>query len=156
MKVIASLVLSVCMLAGSEIAVAEIPSSTQFGGKTFVFDPHSYKWGAYEDGDLVADGYANGGNHWCGDIHRRCHTPQGVFRIQSKGGASCRSKKFPVGRGGAPMPYCMFFSGGYAIHGSPRLTYANVSHGCIRVSYEAANWLKDFLPVGSRVVVMRY
>ena len=43
------------------------------------------------------------------------------FSVKRKGLPSCVSSKFPLGKGGAPMPYCMFFRGGYAIHGSPRI-----------------------------------
>ncbi len=55
------------------------------------------------------------------------------------------------------MPYCMFFTGNYAIHGSPRISNRNGSHGCIRVTTTAARWLSQhFLRHGTRVVVLPY
>ena len=61
------------------------------------------------------------------------------------------------GSGGAPMPYCMFFSKYYAIHGSPDVPGYNASHGCIRVKPSAARWLyHNFLKIGSKVIVKSY
>lgn len=64
------------------------------------------------------------------------------------------------------MPYCMFFNGGQAFHGSPGgVIKGNVSHGCVRMFVEDAEWLRyDFVepPMdtngyrGTRVVVLPY
>jgi len=98
-------------------------------------------FGAYDGyGRLLHWGPVSGGKGWCPDVGRRCGTPRGTFRINSKGGAGCVSTKYPVGRGGAPMPYCMFFYGGYAMHGSFLPGY-HASHGCIRMFTEDAKWL---------------
>ena len=71
-------------------------------------------FGAYNaQGNLEYWGPASGGRGYCPDTGRGCHTTAGNFSIQSKGSAWCKSTKFPVGRGGAPMPYCMFFHGGF-------------------------------------------
>lgn len=136
-----------------------VPSRMSTGGESeFVFFPRARMWGAYTaSGNLVNSGVANGGNSYCPDLHRSCFSPRGTFRIHDKGGSDCRSTKFPLGRGGAPMPYCMYFHGGYAIHGYPHLTSSNVSHGCIRISTDSARWLSNsFLHVGSKVVVVGY
>jgi lipoprotein-anchoring transpeptidase ErfK/SrfK len=44
------------------------------------------------------------------------------------------------GRYGSPMPYSIFFHGGYAIHGSYEIEDLGrpASHGCIRLDPEAA------------------
>ena len=86
-----------------------------FAEKVFVFDPQTHAWSAYENGNLVGSGRASGGSNYCKDLGRSCHTPVGVFHVLSKGSADCKSSKFPLPNGGAPMPYCMFFSGNYAI-----------------------------------------
>lgn len=128
------------------------------GQKMFVFSPRHRAWAAYDGaGNRVGYGKANGGASYCADVGRSCLTPRGVFRVRSKGTAACKSSKFPRPRGGAPMPYCMFFHGGYAIHGSPSISNNNSSHGCIRVRTSAARWLhQNFMSHGTKVVVLSY
>lgn len=135
------------------------------GQRVFVFSPRYLKWGAYDaQGNRLSHGLANGGNHYCKDVHRSCLTPVGTFRVNFKGAYSCKSTRFPIKRtkkgvvrGGAPMPYCMFFTSNYAIHGSPQLGHSNSSHGCIRVSYSAAKWLShNFINIGTKVRVLPY
>lgn len=128
------------------------------GQKHFIFDPRQLKWYAYnQNGNLVASGRASGGRGYCPDIGRSCRTPVGSFSVHHKGSAYCKSSKYPVGRGGAPMPYCMFFRGGYAIHGSPDVPSHNASHGCIRVLPSAARWLHgNFIDYGTKVIVKPY
>jgi lipoprotein-anchoring transpeptidase ErfK/SrfK len=80
-----------------------------------------------------------------------------VFHIISKGGPGCKSSRFPIGRGGSPMPYCMFFSKYYAVHGSYEVPNHNASHGCIRVTPSEASWLShNFMHVGTKVIVKPY
>ena len=128
------------------------------GKNVFVFSPNRLMWGAYDgEGNLINQGIASGGAGWCDDIKRPCRTPRGKFKVTRKGGADCKSRKFPVGKGGAPMPYCTFFSGGYAIHGSYDVPNYNASHGCVRVKPSDAAWLsQNFLNIGTRVVVTDY
>ena len=126
-------------------------------GRVFVFNPRSHKWYAYENGRLVKSGRASGGAHYCRDVGRACRTPRGVFYVQRKGPAHCRSSRYPKPRGGARMDYCMFFSKHYAIHGSHHVPRKNVSHGCIRVTRSAAKWLhRNFIRIGTKVVVKNY
>jgi len=124
----------------------------------FVFNPRKKRWYAYgRNGRIIKSGRASGGASYCRDVRRACRTPRGHFRIISKRGPGCRSSRYPLGRGGAPMPYCMFFSKYYAIHGSYDVPNRNASHGCIRVKPAAARWLsKNFIRIGTRVVVLPY
>lgn len=132
-------------------------TNSAFSGTTFVFDPKQTAWFAYRDGVLVNSGAASGGRTYCPDIGRSCRTPSGVFRVISKGGPGCRSSRYPVGGGGAPMPYCMYYSRNYAVHGSYEVPNYNASHGCIRVHPSAARWLsQNFIGIGTRVVVLPY
>lgn len=135
--------------------------------KLVIFDPKLYAWGAYDaDGQLVRWGPATGGQRWCQDIDQPCRTKAGEFRIYSLGSSNCVSTKFPIPDGGAPMPYCMFFNGGQALHGSPGgVIKDNVSHGCVRMFVEDAEWMRyDFAEGpepyneyrGTKVVVMPY
>jgi hypothetical protein len=136
------------------------------GEKIIIVNPRVHAWGAYDpDGSLVRGGVATSGSNWCPDIHRRCHTKAGSFRIYSLGGPHCVSSKYPIGRGGAPMPYCMFFNGSQGLHGSYEVADANLSHGCVRLEVEDAEWLRyDFVDGpnsgnnyrGTQVIVQSY
>jgi len=127
--------------------------------RTIVFDPKVYAWGAYDsDGTLVKWGPASGGSDWCRDLGHACHTKPGSYRIYSLGSSNCVSTIFPLPDGGAPMPYCMFFHGGQALHGSPgEVAYGNISHGCVRLFVQDAEWIRyDFAEYGTRVIVLPY
>ena len=135
--------------------------------KLVVFDPKLHAWGAYEaDGALVRWGPATGGKNWCNDIDESCLTKAGRFRIYSMGDSSCISSKFPMPDGGAPMPYCMYFHGGQAFHGSPGgVMRGNASHGCVRMFVRDAEWMRyEFIDPpdeynsyrGTQVIVLPY
>ena len=51
------------------------------------------------------------------------------------------------GRYGSPMPYSIFFTGGYAIHGSYDINHLGypASHGCIRLHPQNAGELYDLV-----------
>lgn len=129
------------------------------GRKTFVFDPKIHAWAAYDaQGNRIKTGRASGGADWCDDVGRSCRTVVGKFRVYSKKGEECRSSKYPIEtNGGAKMPYCMHFHGGYSIHAAYDVPNGNASHGCIRVLPSAAQWLnQNFIDVGTTVEVKPY
>lgn len=128
----------------------------QYAVNTFIYNPKTLRWKALKNGKVVRSGKGSGGRHYCSDVKRACRTPSGTYRIISKRGANCRSSRYPVGKGGAPMPYCMFFSQYYAIHGSPDVPNYNASHGCIRVKPRDARWLHSNMKIGSKVIVKPY
>jgi hypothetical protein len=150
------------------LAYSPFPRTVQaLGEKVIVFDPKKHAWGAYAaSGDLIRWGPATGGKDWCDDVDSACQTDTGIFRIYSVGNSDCVSTKFPVPEGGAPMPYCMYFNGGQALHGSPGgVLKGNVSHGCVRLFVQDAEWLRyDFVepPMaynqyrGTKVIVLPY
>jgi L,D-transpeptidase ErfK/SrfK len=118
------------------------------GEKVVVIDPAFYAWGAYDqDGTLVRWGPASSGADYCSDIDEACKTHPGSFRVFSMGSSGCISHKFPLPDGGAPMPYCMYFNNGQALHGEPNgLPGYNASHGCVRLYVSDAEWLRyDFI-----------
>jgi len=114
--------------------------------------------GAYDrDGHLIRAGLATAGGHWCDDVKRPCRTGVGTFRINSLGSASCKSTLYPKPKGGAPMPYCMFFNGHQGLHGSAYVFEGNGSHGCVRVRVEDAEWIRfNFANIGTKVIVRPY
>ena len=129
------------------------------GRKVFIFDPKLTAWAAYDaQGNRVATGSASGGQDFCPDVGRPCRTVTGTFRVYSKKGEDCTSSIYPIETGGgARMPYCMHFNGGYSIHAAYEVPNYNASHGCIRVLPGAAKWLnEDFMDVGTTVIVRPY
>ena len=107
-----------------------------------------------ERGDYVHWGPISAGKGWCSDVGP-CNTVTGSFKIYRKQGAGCTSSKYPLPDGGAPMPYCMHFHRGFAIHGSTLPGY-HASHGCVRLFNSDAKWLnRHFLKMGTSVIVQR-
>jgi lipoprotein-anchoring transpeptidase ErfK/SrfK len=115
-------------------------------------------WAAYdENGSLVRSGPASGGRDFCPDTGERCKTVTGTYTIFRKEGADCYSKIYPVGKGGAPMPFCMFFHEGFSLHGSSDVPDFNASHGCIRLIPDDAQWLNlEFVQLGKTRVSIKY
>lgn len=129
-----------------------------FSEKYIIVNPRAHTWSAYSpSGKLIRSGVATAGGKWCRDIKRSCRTRSGVFRIQSLGSRGCKSTRYPLPRGGAPMPYCMFFNGNQGLHGSYQVVRGNVSHGCVRMTVNDARWLRyNFATIGTKVIVKSY
>jgi lipoprotein-anchoring transpeptidase ErfK/SrfK len=145
-------------VSGYKSYSSRLPSQIAAGEKTIVVDPRVHAWGAYSaNGKLIRSGIATSGKSWCSDIGRPCRTKSGTFRIYSLGDRDCYSRKFPIGEGGAPMPYCMYFNGGQALHGSYEVVDGNRSHGCVRLHVQDAQWIRfNFANIGTKVIVRSY
>lgn len=78
----------------------------------------------------------------------RAITPLGHFRIEREVNGLVRA---PLGELWRPT----YFVGGVAIHGYPEVPPVPVSHGCVRVSNAAIDWLwaRHLVPVGTAVWV---
>ena len=113
-------ILTVPVLAGAKSQSSPFPYMIDSDGrKTIIVSPRLHAWAAYdEEGIFIRWGRASTGKDYCPDIGKRCHTPAGKYTIYEKRDAGCFSSKFPIPYGGAPMPFCMFFHGGYALHAS--------------------------------------
>ena len=49
------------------------------------------------------------------------------------------------------MGYCMYFNQAQALHASPNVVRGNISHGCVRLRYSDAKWLRyHFAEIGKR------
>lgn len=143
---------------------APLPKQIPAAGEKFVYvslNPKVLAWGAYDaSGNLQKWGPVSGGRDWCPDENRSCHTITGKFAVYEMGGADCQSSRFPLRGngedGGAPMPYCMHFHGGFALHGSYEVPGYNDSHGCVRMFVPDAEWLNhEFMDkhIGTTVIV---
>lgn len=118
------------------------------GEKSIYVNQKELAWGAYdENGELVWWGPISSGKNYCADVGRGCKTPAGEYRVYRKQGAGCISSAFPRRKsgihGGAPMPYCMHFHRGFALHGAPVVPGYRDSHGCVRLFVEDAKWLNE-------------
>lgn len=135
------------------------------GQKTIYISQKHLAWGAYDDdGELLWWGPISSGANRCSGVSGKCHTPAGAFRVIRKQGIECISTAFPKRRngenGGAPMPYCMHFFRGYAMHGSDKVPGYRASHGCIRLFTEDARWInQEFIDLpgggykGTRIII---
>jgi lipoprotein-anchoring transpeptidase ErfK/SrfK len=77
--------------------------------------------------------------HWRVSTARRgYHTPTGTYRPQRMS-RMWYSKKYHH----SPMPYSIFFLGGYAIHGTYSISHLGrpASHGCVRLHPDNARLL---------------
>lgn len=128
------------------------------GQKVVIIEMKHQAFGAYdENGHLIHWGPVSGGRGWCPDVHRFCSTPRGTYHFTEKRGPGCFSSKYPAPEGGAPMPFCMFFRNGYAMHAGDLPGY-HASHGCVRLFYRDAEWLnRQFIDVGKKgtLVIVR-
>ncbi len=112
--------------------------------KQIIVDQDKLAWGAYDaTGQLVSWGPIASGSDKCSDSNKPCRTLTGIFRVFSKESASCKSDIFPIGKGGAKMPYCMYFHKGFALHGSTDMPGYRASHGCVRMFVRDAKWLNE-------------
>jgi lipoprotein-anchoring transpeptidase ErfK/SrfK len=129
-------------ISGSPFATEGAPLPAHIkthGEKTILIQPVQHMYGAYAaNGKLIRWGIATAGAYQCRDSQDSCRTRTGQFRIYSLGDVGCISNKYD----GAPMPYCMFFNGGQALHGSSDVQFDNISHGCIRLHVDDAKWLR--------------
>jgi lipoprotein-anchoring transpeptidase ErfK/SrfK len=83
---------------------------------------------------------------------RSTPTRIGTFAIQSKYRSTrMRGRNYNV----PDVPYAMFYSGNYALHGAywHNRFGTPVSHGCVNLRVSQARWLYNWAPVGTRVVV---
>jgi hypothetical protein len=114
------------------------------GERQIIVDQDKLAWGAYDEkGQLVNWGPIASGSDKCSDSNKACRTLTGIFRVFNKEGTKCKSDIFPIGKGGAKMPYCMFFHKGFALHGSDDIPGYRASHGCVRLFTRDAKWLNE-------------
>ncbi len=121
------------------------------GEKEVIVDQDKLAWAAYDpQGQLVKWGPISSGRDKCSDSSRSCRTMTGVFRFFSKENEKCRSNVYPIGKGGAKMPFCMYFHKGFALHGASDIPGFRASHGCVRMFTRDAEWLNhEFVEINN-------
>jgi lipoprotein-anchoring transpeptidase ErfK/SrfK len=91
---------------------------------------------------------------WVSTGKRSTPTLSGTYSIQSK----YRVTRMQGADYNIPdVPYTMYYSGGYALHGAywHNSFGTRVSHGCVNLGVRQARWLYNWAPVGTTVVVHR-
>lgn len=75
-------------------------------------------------------------------------TPTGTFRVSRQIDGL---REAPLGTLWRPK----YFNGGIAVHGSTSVPSYPASHGCVRLTYAAMDWVweQDLMPIGTTVVV---
>ncbi|MCX7120533.1 MAG: L,D-transpeptidase [Gammaproteobacteria bacterium] len=137
--------------------MSPLPNKMDTHGKKLLFvNLHLFAFGAYDaQGNLVYWGPVSSGADKCPANSTSCKTTTGAFKVFRIEGKDCASNEFPLEtHGGAPMPYCLFFHGGSAVHGSTLSGFINRSAGCVRLFYADAQWLYErFASKGMEVIV---
>ncbi len=126
--------------------------------KLIVVDLRVFAFAVYnEQGYLYYWGPASGGTEWCDDLGESCLSAEGAYRIYRMQGKDCKSSTYPLAtKGGAPMPYCMHYYKGFAIHSSTLTGFVHRSYGCVRLFESDAKWLnEEFAKIGTKVIVKR-
>ncbi len=91
---------------------------------------------------------------WVSTGKRSTPTPTGTYFIQTKHrSARMRGTGYNI----PDVPYTMYYSGNYALHGAywHNSFGTRVSHGCVNLGVRQARWLYNWAPVGTKVVVHR-
>ncbi|GAA1974957.1 hypothetical protein GCM10009718_08780 [Isoptericola halotolerans] len=129
------------------------PSPQSSKGKVVEIDLDRQLLLAVEDGRVVRTLNASSGNGESFEAKGRSYratTPRGTFSVYMERDYLHEST-LELGAMYRPK----YFTGGIAVHGSPSIPPWPASHGCIRVSNSAMNWLWDDwgMPQGTTVVV---
>ncbi|MFC7878651.1 L,D-transpeptidase family protein [Isoptericola sp. NPDC057391] len=129
------------------------PQAQSSSGKAIEIDLDKQLLMTVEDGKVTRIINASSGN---GDTYeakgRTYHatTPRGSFAVYMERNGMHEST-LELGSMYRPK----YFSGGYAVHGSPSIPPYPASHGCVRVSNAAISWLWDSwgFPKGTPVIL---
>lgn len=101
------------------------------------------------DGQVVFAAHVSTGNdewYWDQGDWWVAETPRGWFEIYAKDPGWEESSL-------GWLYNAMYFVGGFAIHGSDFVPDYPDSHGCVRVTLEAADYLFEHVPIGAWVYV---
>jgi|GEM_PF-418347 len=129
------------------------PSAHSSSGKAIEIDLDRQLLMTVEDGKVTRIFNASSGNGETFEAKGRSYhasTPRGSFAVYMERNGMHEST-LELGSMYRPK----YFSGGYAVHGSPSIPPYPASHGCVRVSNAAISWLWDSwgMPKGTPVIL---
>jgi lipoprotein-anchoring transpeptidase ErfK/SrfK len=142
-------------LAGKDAVVQfkEEPFAVVDGGlftKLIVVDLDALRAYAYE-GDVVVNSFPISGGK------PTTPTPLGTFRIMGKTAVQTMCGQYDDGTYCTPsIRWISWFYPDYALHGAywhNKFGVANVSHGCVNFRNDDSQWVYDWAPVGTPVIV---
>jgi len=143
-------VLVAAVMAGSILGPGALPASAEERpGHYLDIDITNQVLSNVVDGQVDWSAHISSGSeewYWNGDDWELAHTPRGWFEIYWR----------DAGWVEAPLGWlydAMYFTGGYAVHGSESVPDYPASHGCVRVSIEDAEWLFARIDYGTPVLV---
>lgn len=122
-------------------------NSKQAGGRWIEVDTSRQQLVAWNNGSIERVFNVSTGK-------RSTPTPSGTYSIQSKYRvAAMQGAGYYV----PDVPYTMYYSGGYALHGAywHNNFGTRVSHGCVNLGVRQSRWLYNWAPIGTSVVVHR-
>lgn len=133
------------------LARAVVPSARSSEGHVVEIDVHRNVLLLVDDGRVstVLNTSTGGGYPYVSNgVTAVARTPLGKFRIYSQYDGLQVS---PLGVLWRPR----YFVGGYAIHGSPSVPPYPASHGCVRLTNAAVDWIwaENLMPIGTPVWV---
>jgi lipoprotein-anchoring transpeptidase ErfK/SrfK len=127
------------------------PTSAGVGGKVIDVNLSTQRLVALQDGEVVyITGVATGKDGF--------NTPAGTFSIYSK--TKLRTMRGSLGGETwvvPNVPNVLYFNGAVALHGTYWHnmfgTGVRMSHGCVNLSLKDAEWIYNWAPVGTKVIV---
>lgn len=134
-KIVTAMFVTMCLSAAAHASVVAKVDLSQQQMRVYIDGEHVYTWPV----STARRGYV---------------TPTGSYRVQSMS----RHHRSTI-YSGAPMPYAIFFRGGYAIHGTyeTRNLGRRASHGCVRLhpsnARELFELVQDYGRGSTRIVV---
>ncbi|MGF0115736.1 L,D-transpeptidase family protein [Promicromonospora sp. Marseille-Q5078] len=129
------------------------PSAHSSSGKAVEIDLDRQLLMTVENGEVTRIFNASSGNGETFEAKGRSYhasTPRGSYAVYMERNGMHEST-LELGSMYRPK----YFSGGYAVHGSPSIPPYPASHGCVRVSNAAISWLWDSwgMPTGTPVIL---
>lgn len=144
-------VLAGAIMVASVVGPGALPARADQGGPRYYLDVDITNQVLKEmvNGQVGFSAHISTGSeqwYWNGSDWEIAHTPRGWFEVYWR----------DPGWVEADLGWlydAMYFTGGYAIHGSNSVPDYPASHGCVRVSIEEAEWLFARIEYGTPVLV---
>ncbi len=144
-------VLVTAAMVGSGLSLGALPAQAHQGVPAYYLDIDITNQVLSEvvNGEVGWSAHISTGSeerYWSGSGWAVAHTPRGWFKVYWRDGGWVE--------GSLGWLYnALYFTGGFAIHGSNSVPDYPASHGCVRVSIDDAEWLFARIEYGTPVLV---
>jgi len=127
------------------------PAPAPGGGRSLVISLDQQAMWAFDGGRIVRTSYVSTGKE-------KFRTPPGLFAVNTKIASQTMAGVLGGESYNVPdVPYVMYFTDrGHAIHGAYwHDNFGNpMSHGCVNLPLDVAEWIYDWAPVGLPVLIV--